>query len=504
MNVEHVDVLIVGAGLSGIGAAHHLQERCPGKSFVLLEARDTLGGTWDLFRYPGIRSDSDMYTFGYRFRPWLGEKSLADGPSILEYIRETAEEAGIDKKIRYNHKVLRGEWSSETCLWTVDAKRSDTGEDVRFTAGFVYNCSGYYRYDEGYTPDFPGMDDFQGEIIHPQHWPEELDYNGKKVVVIGSGATAVTLIPSMADDTAHITMLQRSPTYVASVPSKDAIAIGLRKVLPEKQAYMLTRWKNIVRSIYIYQMSQRRPEEVKAFLRNEIIKQLPEGYPVDIHFKPRYNPWDQRLCAVPSGDLFKAISAGKASVVTDTIETFTEKGIRLTSGEEIEADIVVTATGFTLQMMGGAELVVDGERVNLNERMTYKSMMLSEVPNSAFTIGYTNSSWTLKADLVSEYVCRLLNHMDEKGYDMLVPRDRDPNVERAPLMDFGAGYVQRSIKELPTQGSKFPWRLRMNYIADVVALRLGKLEDGVMEFSRAKRRARTAAAPKGTLRPVLN
>lgn len=488
MDPQHVDVLIIGAGLSGIGAAWHLQQRCPSKTFALLEARDAIGGTWDLFRYPGIRSDSDMYTFGYRFRPWIGRRALADGPSILAYVRDTAREAGIDEKIRFGHRVHRAEWSSATCRWTVhathtEAETGDAAEAV-FTAGFVLNCSGYYRYDAGYTPDFAGMDRFGGRIVHPQHWPEDLDHDGQRVVVIGSGATAVTLVPAMAETAQHVTMLQRSPTYVASVPAEDAIAIGLRRVLPESTAYAVTRWKNILRSIYIYEISQRRPEMVKAYLRNELIKQLPAGYPVDVHFKPRYDPWDQRLCAVPDGDLFTAIREGRASVVTDTIETFTERGLRLTSGEELDADIIVTATGFELQMMGGAELVVDGEPVRLARHMTYKGMMLSEVPNAAFTVGYTNSSWTLKADLVSEYVCRLLNHMDAHGYDVLVPRDADPTVQRTPLLDFGAGYVKRALDRLPGQGSKFPWRLRMNYLADVVSLRFGRLEDGVMEFHR--------------------
>lgn len=503
MDHQHVDVLIVGAGLSGIGAAHQLQESCPSKSFLLLEARDCIGGTWDLFRYPGIRSDSDMYTFGYRFRPWTGEKTLADGPSILQYIRDTASEAGIDKKIHFHHKVVRAEWSSETNLWTVDAKRTDPEsgqvEDARFTAGFVYNCSGYYRYDAGYTPDFPGIDGFQGQVIHPQHWPESLDYSGKRVLVIGSGATAVTLVPSMADEAAHVTMLQRSPTYVVSVPGRDKFAMKARELLPAPAAYAVTRWKNVLRGLGVYEFSQRRPEKMKAFIRKMLAQQLPDDFDIDTHFKPRYNPWDQRLCAVPDGDLFKSIRKGKVSVVTDTIETFTEKGVRLHGGQELEADIVVTATGFTLQMMGGAELVVDGEPVRLSESMTYKGMMLSDVPNSAFTIGYTNSSWTLKADLVAEYVCRLLNYMDAKGYAVCVPHNDDPSVEQSPLLDFGAGYVKRSLEELPTQGSKWPWRLGMNYPVDVVALRHGSVADGVMRFRRGVEQRREGAENKRPL-----
>ncbi len=478
---EHVDVLIVGAGLSGIGAAHHLRERCPNKTIVLLETRETLGGTWDLFRYPGIRSDSDMYTFGYRFRPWTGDKTLADGPSILQYIRDTASEAGIDRLIRFGHRVVRGEWSSTTTRWTIHAEVRGRPQPAVFTASFVLNCSGYYRFDRGYTPDFPHLDDFDGTIVHPQHWPNDLDYADQKVVVIGSGATAVTLVPAMAETASHVVMLQRSPTYVASLPATDAIAIGLRKWLPSRLAYRLTRWKNVARSIYIYELSQRWPEKVKAYLRGELLTQLPDGYPVDVHFKPRYDPWDQRLCAVPDGDLFAAIREDRASVVTDTIERFTKRGILLASGAELEADIIVTATGFTLQMLGGAELFVDGERVKFSDHMAYKGMMLSDIPNCAFTVGYTNSSWTLKADLVSEYVCRLLNYMDAEGHTVLTPVG-DPAMKGRPLLDFGAGYVRRSIEELPQQGETWPWRLRMNYVADVLSLRFGPVNDGTMAF----------------------
>ncbi len=500
MTIEHVDVLIVGAGLSGIGAAHELQAKCPSKRLVLLEARDCIGGTWDLFRYPGIRSDSDMYTLGYRFRPWKSDRSLADGPAILEYVRETAREAGIDAKIRFHHKVVRASWSSDARRWTVDAVRVDTGEAVQFTASFVYNCSGYYRYEAGFTPDFPGMKRFTGTLLHPQHWPEQLDYRGKRVVVIGSGATAVTLVPSMADEAAHVTMLQRSPTYIISVPGEDPIAKVLRRALPDDVAYTITRWKNVALNAGLYELSQRRPGLVRKLLRAAAERQLPKGYDFDVHFKPRYDPWDQRLCAVPDGDLFKAIRGGKVSIVTDTIETFTETGLKLTSGQTLEADIIVTATGFTLQMMGGAELFVDGERVELAERLTYKGMMLSDVPNSAFTIGYTNSSWTLKADLVAEYVCRLLNHMDEHGQDMCVARNRDRSMKRAPLLDFGAGYVKRSLEGLPKQGSKWPWKLGMNYLVDVLRLRRGEVDDGVMEFTPARRvRERAPAIEPATV-----
>ncbi len=499
MTLEHVDVLIVGAGLSGVGAAHELQTRCPSKRLLLLEARDCIGGTWDLFRYPGIRSDSDMYTLGYRFRPWKGDRALADGPAILEYVRETAREAGIDQKIRFHHKVVRASWSSDARRWTVEAVRTDTGEQVWLTASFLYNCSGYYRYEAGYTPEFPGIERFQGQVLHPQLWPESLDYRGKKVIVIGSGATAVTLVPSMADEAAHVTMLQRSPTYIISVPGRDPLARLMRDHLPEELAYAVTRWKNITLNAALYQLCQRRPRLVRGLLRAAVKHQLPPGYDVDTHFNPRYDPWDQRLCAVPDGDLFKAISRGKVSIVTDTIETFTETGLRLTSGATLDADIVVTATGFTLQMMGGAELVVDGRPVDLSEHLTYKGMMLSDVPNSAFTIGYTNSSWTLKADLVADYVCRLLNHMDARGQEVCVARNRDHGMKRSPLMDFGAGYVKRSLAGLPKQGSKWPWKLGMNYAVDVVRLRHGEIDDGVMEFTSARREPQQAAGAAPTL-----
>ncbi len=483
MTLEHFDVLIVGAGLSGIGAAHHLQEKVPGRTYAILEGRGAIGGTWDLFRYPGIRSDSDMYTLGYEFKPWEGAKAIADGPSILDYVRETARENDIERHIRFHHKVVRAEWSTEEARWTVEAERSDTGETVRLTCGFLFMNSGYYRYDAGYTPEFPGRERFTGEVVHPQHWPEDLDYSGKRVVVIGSGATAVTLVPAMAKDAAHVTMLQRSPSYILTLPAKDPIALGLRKVLPAKAAYAVTRWKNVLQTIAQFELSRRRPAVVKKLIRKLVSMQLPEDYEIDTHFKPRYDPWDQRLCLVPNGDLFKAIRSGDASVVTDHIETFTETGIRLRSGEELEADIIVTATGLDLVAFGGLQLSVDGREVELPEHVTYKGMMLSDVPNFAFTLGYTNASWTLKADLTSNFVCRLLRHLDATGTRQATPRYREADVAKEPFIDFSSGYVLRALERFPKQGARAPWKLRQNYIRDIGVLRRGELDDGSMEFS---------------------
>jgi monooxygenase len=487
---DHVDVLIVGAGLSGIGAAHNLQKHHPGRSYTILEARDAIGGTWDLFRYPGIRSDSDMQTLGYRFRPWVDEKAIADGDAILEYVRQTAADAGIDSKIRFRHRVERAEWSTPDARWTVHGTRD--GEPFEITCNFLHVCGGYYRYDEGYTPHFEGRDRFQGEIVHPQHWPEDLDYRGKRVVVIGSGATAVTLVPAMADDAAHVTMLQRSPTYIVSVPAKDRIALGLRRLLGERIEYPITRWKNVALATLVYQLSRRRPEFVKRLIRAGLRRQLPPGYDIDTHFKPRYNPWDQRMCLVPDGDLFRAIRRGDASIVTDRVKTFTETGIELESGRTLDADIIITATGLNLLAFGGIDLAVDGEEVSLPKTMAYKGMMLSGVPNFAFTVGYTNASWTLKADLVSEYVCRLLAHMDRHGYRQATPTLNDPSVVEAPLLDFSAGYVQRSIHEFPKAGSKAPWRLGMSYAHDVLKIRHGRIDDGALVFSSPERRERPA------------
>jgi monooxygenase len=479
---EHVDVLIVGAGLSGIGAAHHLQDRCPGKSYAVLEARDAIGGTWDLFRYPGIRSDSDMHTLGYRFRPWTAAKSIADGESILAYVRETAREAGIDRRVRFHHRVVAAEWSSTNQRWAVEAERADTGERVHFSCGFLFNCSGYYRYDQGYTPEFEGIESFGGTVIHPQHWPEDAEYAGKRVVVIGSGATAVTLVPALAREAAQVTMLQRSPTYIVSMPGEDPIAKLLRRFLPHRAVYPLVRWKNVTLQGITYWLARRRPELVKRMVRRGVAGALPTGYDVDTHFKPRYDPWDQRLCLVPDGDLFAAIAGGSAEIVTDRVASFTESGIRLESGRELEADVVVTATGLDLLFLGGMRLTVDGEEPDLARTLTYKGMMLSDVPNFAFTIGYTNASWTLKADLVAEYVCRLLRHMDANGYRECVPQVADTSVTEEPLLDFTSGYVLRSLDQLPKQGSKEPWKLRQNYPVDLRALRRGPLEDGTMRF----------------------
>jgi cation diffusion facilitator CzcD-associated flavoprotein CzcO len=484
LSSEHFEVLIVGAGLSGIGAAHHLQDRCPGRTYAILEARAEIGGTWDLFRYPGIRSDSDMHTLGYRFRPWTGAKSLADGKSILEYVRETAREAGIDRRIRFGHRVVAASWSGQEARWTVEAERSDSDETVTFTCDFLFVNSGYYRYDQGYSPEFPGRERFQGTVIHPQHWPEDADYAGKRVVVIGSGATAVTLVPAMAEKAAHVTMLQRSPTYIISMAGEDPVANWLRRRLSERAAYVIVRWKNVLLQMLSYRLARKRPELMKKLLRRGLVNSLPQGFDVDTHFKPRYDPWDQRLCLVPDGNLFEALANGSADVVTDRIRTFTERGIELESGRELEADVIVTATGLNLLFVGGMRISVDGEEKDISRAFTYKGMMLSGIPNFAFTVGYTNASWTLKADLAAEYVCRVLNHMDAGGYDVCVPEVNDPTLEEEPLLDFTSGYVLRSLGALPKQGSKEPWKLKQNYPLDLRTLRYAPIDDGVMRFSR--------------------
>jgi cation diffusion facilitator CzcD-associated flavoprotein CzcO len=488
-----VDVVIVGAGLSGIGSACHLERDLPGTSYAVLEAREAMGGTWDLFRYPGVRSDSDMFTLGYRFRPWTAEQSIADGGSILEYVRQTAREYGVDERVSYGVRVVRAEWSSADARWTVHGVRG--GEPVTWTCRFLWCCSGYYRYDEGYLPAFPGVEEFTaagGRVVHPQHWPRDLDYAGARVVVIGSGATAVTLVPAMARDAASVTMLQRSPSYVLALPGVDRLAARLRERLPAGPAYLATRWKNVLATTAVYQLSRRRPELVKRLIRKGVASRLPDGYDVDTHFKPAYDPWDQRLCLVPDGDLFRSIREGRAEVVTDHVETFTPRGLRLTSGRELDADVVVTATGLNLLAFGGMELVVDGEPVRLPETMAYLAMMLSGVPNFAYVIGYTNASWTLKADLVGEYVCRLLAHMRAHGFDTVVPL-RQPGVAERPFMDFEPGYVRRSIHLLPKQGDRAPWRLRQNYLLDLLTVRRSRLDDEALRFSRRRVAERLSA-----------
>ncbi|KAA0085425.1 NAD(P)/FAD-dependent oxidoreductase [Mycolicibacterium sp. P9-64] len=480
---EHLDVLIVGAGISGISAAWHLQDRSPSKTYAILERREGMGGTWDLFKYPGIRSDSDMFTLGFRFKPWTSAKAIADGPSILNYIKEAAAENGIDKNIRYNHQVTAAEWSDADNRWTVTV---NTGaEEKTLTASFLFATTGYYNYDQGYTPTFPGSDDFAGTIVHPQHWPEDLDYAGKKVVVIGSGATAITLIPALVNSGAgHVTMLQRSPSYIGSLPDVDPIAQQVNKVLPEKAAHVVNRWKAIAFATAQYQLARKFPKYMRKTLLTMAQRRLPEGYDVEKHFGPRYNPWDERLCLAPNGDLFKTIRKGNADVVTDTIDTFVPEGIKLSSGEVLEADIIVTATGLNLRLFGGAQIRRNGEPVDLTKSMSYKGMMLSGMPNMAFTIGYTNASWTLKADLVSEYVCRILNYMDANGFDTVVPEHPGNSVEERPLMDFTPGYVLRALDSLPKAGAKAPWKLKQNYFLDIRMIRQGKVDDEALHFTK--------------------
>jgi len=494
---EYFDVVIVGAGLSGVGAAYHLQDKCPGKSYVILEGRDSMGGTWDLFRYPGIRSDSDMHTLGYNFKPWREAKAIADGPSILNYVKETAAEHGIDKHIRYRHLVKRATWSSSDAVWTIEAYGKDRHEATIIRCSVILMCAGYYSYERGYTPEFRGRERFEGDIIHPQEWPENLDYRGKRVVVIGSGATAVTLIPEIAKEAAHVVMLQRSPSYVISRPDKDMIANFLRKVLPEKVAYAITRWKNIRLQQTLYRRTRTAPEKVKRMLLKWVRKELGPNYDVEKHFTPRYDPWDQRLCLVPNSDLFHAIRSGKASVVTDHIDTFTEKGILLKSDEELEADIVVTATGLNLVLLGGAEFVVDGQPVKFPKTFSYKGMMYSDVPNLVSTFGYINASWTLRADLTAEFFCRLINRMDDKGVRQCTPRLRDADQDmsaRPWVTDFSSGYMQRIMHLFPKQGDREPWLNTQNYSRDKKLIRDATIEDGVLLFSNPIRHSSETAS----------
>ena len=477
-------MLIVGAGLSGIGAAWHLQHQCPDHSYAIVEARDAIGGTWDLFRYPGVRSDSDMYTLGYRFKPWHKTRAIADGGEICAYVRETARENGIDQQIRFGHRVTAAAWSCADARWTVDIERGDNAAPVQISCNFLYLGAGYYRYDKGYTPDLPGIDSYRGRVVHPQHWTGDIDHAGKRIVVIGSGATAITLLPALAHTAAHVTMLQRSPTYVAALPAEDAAARWLQRHLPLRWAYTLARWKRVLLGMVIFQMCRYNPDGMKKILLARVRDALPAGFDVGKHFTPRYKPWEQRLCLAPDGDLFKAIRSGKASVVTDRIDHFTATGITLQSGQHLDADLVVSATGLNLQVFGGLRLSVNGQPVDPAQTVGYKGFLFSGLPNFASCFGYTNASWTLKADLTSEFLCRLLNHMRRKGFTQCVPRNDGPVLDDRPWIDFSSGYFQRAMHKLPRQGLQPPWKLHQNYLRDIVQLRWGTLNDGVLQFRR--------------------
>ncbi len=484
-STTHVDVLIIGAGLSGISAAVHLTQRCPNKSYAILEARSAMGGTWDLFKYPGIRSDSDMYTLGYSFKPWSDPEAIADGPAILRYINETAKEYEIDKKIQYDSKVTEAAWSSETSTWTITIA-SDQAEGTQvLTCNFVFACVGYYNYDYGYTPEFIGRDDYQGQFIHPQKWPTDLDYSGKKIVVIGSGATAVTLVPVLAQTADKVTMLQRSPTYMVSAPREDKVANILRAILPAMMAYKIIRWKNINMSILVYNACKKWPNTMRKFFLKGVKKELENDAYLKQHFTPKYNPWEQRLCLVPEGDLFDAIKADKAEIVTDHIERFTPSGIELKSGETLDADIVVCATGLELQLLGGMKTTVDGQELRAPDLVCFRGAMMQDVPNMALAFGYTNASWTLKCDLVSEYVCRLINHMDRIGAKSCTPRLNDDNMEKIDFVDFSSGYFQRGVDKLPRQGTKGPWVVNQNYKKDIKSFRESDLNESELEYAMA-------------------
>lgn len=486
MELEHFDVLIMGAGLSGIGAAHHLQKHCPSKSYIILEQRERIGGTWDLFRYPGVRSDSDMLTMSYSFRPWTHPKAIAPGNDIREYITATAREENVDRHIRFRHRIKTAAWSSQDAKWTIDAVRTlpdGRDERVTLTCSFLFSCAGYYRYSAGYTPEFPGASRFRGRLVHPQAWPEDLDYAGKCVVIIGSGATAVTLLPAIAEAASHVTMLQRSPTYVVSIPGRDVIADWFRRHLPAACAFRIGRWKNIALMMYFYQLARVRPDYMKATILKGIRNALGADYDVATHFTPRYNPWEQRLCLVPDADMFRAIKMGRASVVTDHIETFTESGIQLKSGKQLEADIIITATGLALEAFGGIGLTVDGRSVDIGKTLAYKGVMISGVPNFASIFGYINASWTLKADLISIYVCRLLKLMDRKNVRQATPTKRD-ETGTAPFVEkFSSGYIQRAVASWPKQGAKPPWRVYQNYLRDTISLKWAPVDSGALEFS---------------------
>lgn len=479
------DVVVVGAGLSGVAAAHYLRTQCPRERFVILEGRDAIGGTWDLFRYPGVRSDSDMFTLGYSFRPWTSDAAIAQGADIRDYIRETARAEGVLPHIRFGHRVQAAHWDSSQAQWTLEAESG--GQPVRFTCRFVFFCSGYYDYGRGHDPAFPGRDQFRGRIVHPQQWPQDLDCAGKRVVVIGSGATAVTLLPSLAAQARHVTLLQRSPSYIIAIPGRDAVGRAFQSVLPRKLAYWLIRWKNIALSTLLFQLSRRRP----AAMRRWLVRQAQQRSGVEErHLQPRYEPWDQRLCVDPDAGMLRALRTGRASIVTDQIEGFTPQGLRLASGQELPADIVVTATGLHLQMFGGTRLTVDGDPVQVAGRLSYKGMMLSGVPNLAMSMGYTNASWTLKCELIARQVCRILNQMRATGEAVCVPVYEGSAADTRPALDLTSGYVQRAANDLPRQGTRKPWRIHQNYVRDLLALKFAPLRDGALRFARRGETAR--------------
>lgn len=479
--IEKVDVLIIGAGLAGIGGACQLRRQCPNHSVMILESRETSGGTWDLFRYPGFRSDSDMYTYSYGFKPWKDKSTIAEGHKILSYIREAAAEYDVERHIRYQHKVIGANWSTREKRWLVTAERSDTGEHVTVSCMFMFNCCGYYDYEQGYTPEFTGSDEFTGQLFHAQHWPEDLDYRGKRVVVIGSGATAVTLVPAMAGETSSLVMLQRTPTYIANVPGEDPMGLKLRKWLPNSWIFRLIRWKKVMFQIYVYRLSRKKPKALKKFLLGQVKQALGPDYDVATHFTPPYNPWDQRLCAVPDGDMFEVIRKGRAEVVTDHVDSFNAEGIQLKSGRQLDADIVVLATGLNLKFAGGIVHSIDDKEIDITEHFIYRGMMFSDLPNLAFTVGYTNSSWTLKTDLTSNYVCRLLKKMERGNYATVTP-SLNGDVEEVPLLDFDAGYVMRARDQMPKNGDRLPWKNYQNYIRDFMGLRIAGLNDTELEF----------------------
>lgn len=480
-NTTHFDVIIIGAGLSGIGTAHHLQENCPDKTFAILEARAAMGGTWDYFKYPGLRSDSDMYTLGYSFKPWTSGDAIADGPAILDYIKETAREDGTDQHIRYNHRVQKLHWSSEKNQWSLEAALA-SGEKANYTAQFILNCSGYYSYESGFTPNFEGMENFKGQIVHPQAWTEDVVHAHKKVIVIGSGATAVTLVPELAKTAEHVVMLQRSPTYVINMPKQDNIANALRRFLPEKLSYWLSRWKNILSSLLFYKISRRFPDFMRKLIMGGAKKSLTKEVDVDTHFNPSYKVWDQRVCMVPDNDLFHSLNDKKATIVTDHIDRFTEKGILLKSGKELEADLIVSATGLRMQFLPNIDFKVDGKEMDRSKLMIYRGMMLSDIPNLAIFIGYTNASWTLKTDLSGKYVCRVINELKKQGKARFTPIYTDTGEETDPIVDFNSSYVLRAVEALPKQGKKTPWKLHQNYIKDNFNFKYSKVEDGVLEL----------------------